>query len=1003
MTTPVGRWLNVNDRFCAIIGYSRVEMESMNWQDFTHPDDLPEELLLYEKALRGELEIAEMGKRYLHKDGSLVHVHVVGHVVLQPDGDPDYVIALVQDITERKRAEQINMTRTRLVEFSLIHTLDELLQFTLEEAENLTGSSIGFYHFLEADQTTLSLQNWSSRTLREFCTTDNAKVHYPIDQAGVWVDCIRERRPVIHNDYATLPHRRGMPEGHAEIRRELVVPVLRGNLIVAILGVGNKPRDYSKDDVETISLLADIAWDITERKRAVQILRESEEKFRLAFDNANTGMCLVDLQGKLVQVNDKMCVIFGYEKRELESMTVNDLAVPEDVALSPEYIHQAVEGTGDYKRFEKRYYHRQGHIIHALVASSLVRDVQSQPLYFISQVEDISERKRYEQDLRQARDAAESANRAKSELLANMSHEIRTPMNAVIGLTHLALKTDLTPKQQDYLRKIQSSGQALLGLINDILDLSKIEADRLDLEQIPFSLEATLDKIATIVSQKAEEKGLNLFFHRDPATPRCLLGDPLRLGQILLNLVNNAVKFTDQGEVGVSVTLAARAGDRVRLHFAVSDTGIGLQPAQQARLFEAFCQADGSITRRYGGTGLGLAISRKLAALMGGEISVESSPGIGSTFTVTLPFTVDLITGEAEDIIPSSASADPPTTTLVGTRVLLVEDNDINQQVAQEILEGFGLTVEIAGDGCAAVELLRVDPTRYAVVLMDLQMPEMDGFEATRIIRETLRISELPIIAMTARALEDERRHCLACGMNDHVAKPIDPPILLAVLSRWLEKRVQEVISPNDTASAPTLPSDLSGVDLTVSPARLAGNRELLLKLLRDFRKEWSGAPETLRTAVAAGNYQQAHLTTHTLRGVAGNLSLDTVAAAAAALEQALKREDCESIPSCLEKLDNALTPVLAGLERVPPPSSPPVVIGLLDRSQLEQQITELATLLRLHDMKAEESFTKLRAFLGEESAVDRLAEQIDRLDYAEAGKSLAEIAELMRDEEVEE
>jgi|GEM_PF-3160324 len=778
------------------------------------------------------------------------------------------------------------------------------------------------------------------------------------------------------------------------------------------------------DDSYRFEELADIharfqtmAWAIAQRE---QLLRESEQKYRLLTERMKYVVWSLDLETmRFLYVSPSVETLRGYTVEEVIAEPVDAAMIPDIASSLKALMRQRAEALLSGQATADQFYVNEveqpckdGTTVWTEIVTTYRLNEDNGHVEVTGVARDITERKRSAEELARARDAAEAANRAKSQFLANMSHEIRTPMNAVIGLTHLALKTDLTPRQKDYLLKIRSSGHGLLGLINNILDLSKIEADRLDMEQISFSLEQVLDKIAGMLTLKAEEKGLRLFFRTDPATPRRLVGDPLRLGQILLNLVNNAVKFTEQGEVVVSVTSSSRAGDQVRLGFAVRDTGIGLLPEQQARIFEAFSQADGSTTRRYGGTGLGLAISRKLTDIMGGAITVESTPGVGSTFTVTLPFIVDTSAVEEEQNVISSSGApgaeieSPPT--LVGMRALLVEDNDINQQVAREILQELGLVVEIAGNGRTAVELLRADPSRCDVVLMDLQMPEMDGYEATRVIRETLGITDLPIIAMTAHALEEERRHCLAGGMNDHVAKPIDPPVLLAALTRWIdcseaERQAVPAAPPVAHAStpAPEFPATLPGVDLDAVLNRLSGKREVMRRMLRHFHDTWDGVMATLHTSLAKDDLQGARLMVHNLSGVAANLSITAVAAAAGELEQVLRREDRASVPSCLEKLENALVPALAGLKRLPAPSPPPVAIGLPDRPLLEQQISELAALLRQHDMRAEACFATLRPHLEEGGAVERLAEQIDLMDYTAAGKSLAEVAELLRIEVV--
>ena len=410
-----------------------------------------------------------------------------------------------------------------------------------------------------------------------------------------------------------------------------------------------------------------------------------------------------------------------------------------------------------------------------------------------------------EGELREAKERAEDASRMKGDFLANMSHEIRTPMNAIVGMTHLALRGTQDARLLDYLQKIQQSSRHLLGIIDDILDFSKIEADKLTFEQIDFSIATLLDNFTNLISERAYAKGLQLMQDVAPDVPDLVVGDPLRVGQVLINYGNNAVKFTHQGDIQVSVSVQHLEPDHVTLRFAVRDTGIGLTPEQAGELFQSFHQADSSTSRRYGGTGLGLAISRKLAERMGGEVGVSSQMGEGSTFwfTVRLGRTqqpqpaLKPVPHTAEGVAPRAAAAHDARATGAATgtafgRILAVDDNEVNLQIARELLRNQGFDVDVALDGQQALDLVRVQA--YDLVLMDMQMPVMDGLSATRAIRQLPEGLRLPIVAMTANAMEKDRQDCLEAGMNDFITKPMDPALLAAVVQSW-------VVSTSDQAA----------------------------------------------------------------------------------------------------------------------------------------------------------------------------------------------------------
>jgi two-component system, sensor histidine kinase and response regulator len=733
--------------------------------------------------------------------------------------------------------------------------------------------------------------------------------------------------------------------------------------------------------------------------------------------------------------------------------------------------------------------------IHAL--GKVVKDDNGKPTDMFGVTQDISEFKLLENELVQAKRKAEEATEMKSMFLANMSHEIRTPMNAIIGLSHLALRTALSPKQRDYVSKIHNAGTSLLAVINDILDFSKIEAGRLDIEATDFRLDDVISSVTTLTAQKAYDKGLEFLAHVAPRIPEHLLGDPLRLGQILTNLVNNAVKFTEQGEIRLNIELVERTGEKVQLKCSVRDTGIGMTPEQSARLFQPFTQADMSTTRKHGGTGLGLTISRRLVELMGGRIWLESEAGAGTTFFFTVWLGVGAATGSgrivpeklgrlrvlivddnaaAREILQEPLSAvasrvdavasgkdaiaaiqerdatDPydivfmdwrmpgmdglqasrhikhdetlshrpaivlvtafgreevreeaerlqldgfllkPVTrsmivdTLVnvfseggedlrgaadveqasrlrGARILLTEDNEINQQIAVELLESAGATVTVANNGREAVEMLSgPGQPPYDIVLMDLQMPEMDGYQATARLRADSRLAALPIIAMTAHATVEERQRCLAAGMNDHVAKPIDPAVLFETVARFY-KPAEDAPAPDRPASATpveALPS-IAGLDTSDGLARVGGNRKLYVKILRQFADQQGPAIDQVADGLASGDLALAERLAHTLKGVAGNIGATEVQSFAALLERAIRdRAPGDEIERARQRVGAVLGPLTTGIGAAlagagSEESTPAQPVTPASPAQSRQAAVQLAALLSDSDPSAGE------------------------------------------------
>ncbi len=635
-----------------------------------------------------------------------------------------------------------------------------------------------------------------------------------------------------------------------------------------------------------------IVEDITARREMEERLRLSEERHRLLADNAIDVILTLDLNGRYSYVSPSVQRLRGYTVDEAMQQSIGDVLTPESFAIADAYLSglKASLAAGQplapfHEELEQRC--KDGSTVWTDVTASPLVSADGSTVELLGVTRDISERKRYERKLRQASASAEAANAAKSEFLAHMSHEIRTPMNAVLGLAQVLAREPLAPNQHEMVERIRSAGQSLLAILNDVLDLSKIEAGQLRIEHRPFDLPALLASLDSLMGQIARAKGLALHIDAPPAPVGALIGDGLRVEQILFNLTGNAIKFTERGEVTVGVSVREAGDTALRLRFEVRDSGIGIAPEALAGLFAPFAQADAGIGRRFGGTGLGLSICKRLTELMGGTIGADSRPGEGSRFWFELPFARGSEAQARTLATPAAPARAPSGPRLAGARLLVVDDSAMNRDLVERALALEGADATLAADGQQAVQLLRTRPERFDAVLMDVQMPVMDGLTATRLIRGELGLIDLPVLAFTAGVRDEQQAAARAAGANDVLPKPMDLEQMTTTLLRWIAPRP----APASTATADDgsgFPA-IAGIDHQRAAQRLGRDREMFVHLLRMFVADNADAAGRTRQDLARGDLESAARRMHTLGSNAGFLCALDLMESARQLERAIE------------------------------------------------------------------------------------------------------------------
>ncbi|BAO45709.1 PAS domain S-box protein [Thiolapillus brandeum] len=954
-----------NERWAEIVGYRLAELSPISAEtlvQLSHPEDLKKAQKLLQKHFRGETPDFEADFRMRHKQGHWVWVHSRGRVThWEADGSPMWMFGTHMDETERvvaARQLQANQAKyQRLVDnvgekFIIYshHGLEGEITYVSDGVTNVFG--------LQREDIVgtrwMDLANWLPQDV------EKAKRYIALRMSGK-ADFLQFEMRFIH------------PAGGERTLRVSSRPV--------------------RDSQGTLVAIDGIAEDITEQKRS----QERAYQAATVFAHSQESIIITNTNANILDCNPATGRLTGYSREELIGQNPRIFASGTHTAGFYKHLWDTL-GSGHIWQGTFRNLRKNGTPYWIETSISPIKDQNGKIIQYVAVSRDITRKKAQLEALRQAKREAQAANTAKSEFVANISHEIRTPMNAILGFTDLCLESNPSSLQRKYLGNVRDSARNMLSLINELLDFSKIEAGKLSMESIPFDLGKEMSSLLAMTRQLINTNQVKLQLDYQVDFEGWLKGDPLRLKQVLTNLASNAVKFTNKGQITISVREISRNKDNIELEFMVCDTGIGMNVDKLDSIFRPFSQADSSTTRNFGGTGLGLTISSELINKMGGRIQVESEPGIGSSFYFRLCF--PLIEGPLADKTQRIARR-RSFTRLQNTRVLLVEDNQVNRELATEVLRRHGLIVDTAGNGQEALD--KLSEQSYELILMDIQMPVMDGYEATKNIRSKLGLVRLPIIALTASSSSRVREKCIQAGMDDYLSKPIDIHELMEMIDRFINPMVNKIAAtqapiPFSKAAPEHQLPEIPGVDADQAMQRLSIEHDSYLQLLKKFARRHKNDIEEIISLLEQDGQDDARRMAHTLKGLAGTIGATELSSHMAKVEQAIKKQiPQESQLELLVPAQEELQTIVSRIETMDDSIPPPPENSAQPDTDIHKEIHALIKLTEEYNVAAVSEVDRLMQLIGENPLVDELQnirDDLENYDFDAATSGLKKLME---------